>query len=407
MLERTPDGIVLEVSWSSSDDGPLPRWFRAELDVADPVASAAPPRRLLFRDRQGYVVLLGCRSGGYTTLSGGPGTGRVLVRHVVFDSPHDHDFEHVLGLRTTISHLRGWVGAHAWSHVENSDGAYELHKDLSDDIDLGMWAGARITLCPVGYVRERDETDRIELESALLVETQTDASSTWDRHLRAHRALRDLLVVSGWHDEVARVDTVQHADDLFRYREDATRLFWRRVMAEREKPATRPKHRYHLIEYNDLGVDGLRRWFSIRDRFARAIDPIVSSIGIRNVTPVALLAQVGPGLEALGYELARRDGLSKKRAGDVNLADRLARILQDVADVLPFDGAQWVTRTVRTYNGVKHANRTIPDDLDVLNVERECVLVVRAWCAVELGVDRAALRERIRRDPLSRPWIQS
>lgn len=126
---------------------------------------------------------------------------------------------------------------------------------------------------------------------------------------------------------------------------------------------------------------------------------------MRNTTPVALLAQVGPGVEALGYELSRRDGLSRRKAGGINLANRLARIVTEVGDVRPFDGVDWATRLVRAYNGIKHANRDVPNLLDVLNAERECVLVVRTWCAFQLGVDRAVLRERVHQDAQSHPWV--
>lgn len=199
--------------------------------------------------------------------------------------------------------------------------------------------------------------------------------------------------------------SVQHPADAYIYRDGDERMFWRPVTSGQEKTAVRPKRRHHLITYEDLGPDGLRRWFAIWARLQRVIDPIVSSIDMRNVTPVALLAQVGPGVEALGYELSRRDGMSRKKAGRVILASRFARILADVGDVLPFDGADWAARMVSTYNGIKHANRDMPDLLDVLNAERECVLIVRAWCALQIGVDRAVLRERIREDAQSQPWV--
>lgn len=93
VLERTIDGIVLEVPWSSPDDGPVPRWFRAEVDVLDLVEESnrgtpktfdGVPRLLQFSDRRGFVTLIGCRKAGYSTRSGGPGSGRIRVQRAVF-----------------------------------------------------------------------------------------------------------------------------------------------------------------------------------------------------------------------------------------------------------------------------------------------------------------------------------
>ncbi|SFF55287.1 HEPN domain-containing protein [Curtobacterium sp. YR515] len=414
VLERTDDGIVLEMTWSSPDDGPVPRWFRAESDIFDLIehsnleetpTSPDVPRLLQFRDRRGLVTLLGCRKGGYSARSGGPGSGRVRVQHAVFGGREQCDYSAAFALRTTVSHLRNWIGASAWTAYESSETALEYRRELSEDVELGRWGAVDIVLRPQARMAEREESDLIELRTELLVETRARTAVPWERHLRAHTALRDLLVVSGWHAEVGAMHSVQHPADAYIYRDGDERMFWRPVTSGQEKTAVRPKRRHHLITYEDLGPDGLRRWFAIWARLQRVIDPIVSSIDMRNVTPVALLAQVGPGVEALGYELSRRDGMSRKKAGRVILASRFARILADVGDVLPFDGADWAARMVSTYNGIKHANRDMPDLLDVLNAERECVLIVRAWCALQIGVDRAVLRERIREDAQSQPWV--
>ncbi|WP_148287005.1 HEPN domain-containing protein [Curtobacterium sp. B18] len=411
VLERTDDGVVLQVTWPSPAAGPVPRWFRAESDVfdlIDPEAAAEVhdvPRLLRFRDRRGFVTLLGCRRGGYSARSGGPGSGRIRVQHIVFGGHEDCDYTAAVALRAVVSHLRNWVGASAWTAYESSGRGLEYRRELSEDVELGRWGAVDIVLRPQARLAEREESDLIELRTDLLVETRARTPVAWERHLRVHTALRDLLVISGWHTEVGLIHSVQHPADVYVYRDGDERMFWRPVTSSHEKTALRPKRRHHLITYQDLGPEGLRCWFGVWSRLRRIIDPIVSSIDMRNVTPVALLAQVGPGVEALGYELSRRDGLSRRKAGGVVLARRLARILVDVGDVLPFNGADWATRMVSTYNGIKHANRDMPDLLDVLNTERECVLVVRAWCALQVGVDRAALRDRLREDAQSRPWV--
>src|SRR5690606_24546741 len=143
----------------------------------------------------------------------------------------------------------------------------------------------------------------------------------------------------------------------------------------------------------------------LRDEFSRAIDPVITSIGLRGTTANTMLAHTGPGLEALGYLLILRDTGSKKRARESTLRQRFERILEDLSDCMPFDTADWAERTADTYNGIKHANRDEPDALDVLNAWRECVLVVRAWIAIELGVEAKLLKDRLLRDPQRHRYV--
>jgi hypothetical protein len=413
LLERTDDGVALTVTWDSADAGPVGGWFRTERRLPDLVDASegrrpAPPKRLQFEDARGHVTLIGCRKRGYEMRHGGLGSGFISVDHVVFDARAraDLDFEHVTGSRTTVTHLRSWIGSNAWGSRTTAEDGIVHQTVLPDDIDLGSWAGVQAVLKPVATDQSLAEGDLIQLQTVLRVETKSQEPVEWDRHLQVARALRDLLVMSGWHDETYSVLSVHHPDDTEEYSDGRLLPWWRIVASSNATAAARPAKRNHLITYGDLGVEGLREWFGLRDRFQRAVDPIVSSIRLRNVTAVTLLAQTGPGVEALGYELFLRDGMSKRKAKDVSLAHRLERILKDVADVLPFDGPEWARHLAETYNGIKHANRKLPDELDVLNVEQRAVLVVRAWCALQLGVPREALRARLRADPQSDAWVR-
>jgi hypothetical protein len=100
-----------------------------------------------------------------------------------------------------------------------------------------------------------------------------------------------------------------------------------------------------------------------------------------------------------------RDGTDERLAARKTLRQRLNRILEDIRDVVPFDGVDWVGGTVEAYNGLKHANRSLPNDLDLINRWQESVLALRLWTAVELGVAPDALAQRARDDEQAEPWI--
>lgn len=169
------------------------------------------------------------------------------------------------------------------------------------------------------------------------------------------------------------------------------------------EPAAQRKR--HLVTFEEVGASGLARWIALRDEFGRALDPVITSIDFRNERASTVLAHTGPGLEALGYLLLRRDGVSRKEAADASLRSRLERSMLDVDECVPFDTGAWPTRFAAVYNSLKHANREAPEVVDVMNVWREGVLAVRAWVALELGVGRATVAERLRNDPQRYPYV--
>lgn len=218
--------------------------------------------------------------------------------------------------------------------------------------------------------------------------------------MNLHHAFRDLLVLSRWRNESCVPVYALRADDPLTTMDGGVHGDqWREVVVPDDERTPPPTGWHgHLFAYDELGVDGLGRWIALREKFARAIDPVISSIGLRNTTPHTRLAHTGPGLEGLGFLLLLRDGLPERTAGNATLKARFARILADVGACLPFDGVEWAARTIDTYNGLKHANRARPDDIDVMQAWAESVMVMRAWVALELGVSPDLVKSRLADD---------
>jgi hypothetical protein len=195
-------------------------------------------------------------------------------------------------------------------------------------------------------------------------------------------------------DPLRKLDGEEHGDQ------------WRAVVVpddDRKQPPV--GYRPHLIEYQDLGSAGIAHWINLRNEFARALDPVITGMDL-DATANTLLAHTGPGLEALGYLLMLRDGASQNRAAGATLRERLERVLVDIDEAIPFDGATWASKTAETYNGLKHANRRAPEEVDVANAWRECVLAIRAWVALELGVSPEQVTSRLKNDPQRHPFVR-
>lgn len=414
VLEHSTRGIGLTLSWTNVDD-PYASWFlREERGVrAVPSFEGPPvPTRVAFQDSYGAVLLTGCHASSFHTIIRGPGSGTLWSRAAIMGVKDDVDFESPHGLESDISGLRAWVGSTSWDDTtvyEYASKETVIRSLEVPDIEIGEYQGNQLALRFGRDVRREEGGDRIVLTDFARCVTRSESSMPWDEHLKLHGAIRDLLVISRWQDESCRVVNVMRLDDPLTSVDGKTRgERWREVVIpDSDSPTSSKRRRNHLLTYEELSVDGILRWVALRDEFSRALDPVITSIKLHETSANTFLAHTGPGLEALGYLLMLRDRASAAKARKATLRERLERILQDLGDCLPFDSNQWVTSTCDAYNGLKHANRDEPNWLDVLNAWRECVLVVRAWVAVELGVPRDALQLRLSVDPQRHPFEEA
>ncbi|WP_139186688.1 HEPN domain-containing protein [Arthrobacter crystallopoietes] len=406
-LERTSEGIFVSITFSHDESPEYAQWFTPNyFDIAAVTAEKTQPRppvpsTLFFYDSHGPVALVGCRNAGYHT-NHRIGSGRVYVGAAVLAAPSTAHAK-VMGMRSTVSGLRAWLGTSAISHTTNFDkqtGRFksaEIQVVIPEVIDI---PDSKLVLRPAINRTPRDGA--LMIEDIVWVEHKTEEESSWRLHQLAMRAVRDLLAVSRWRDEsLIPVSVARTEDSIKGDTPESERQQWWRDVADSSAPEPKEETRRleHLILWEDLGPEGLANWIKLRDDFARAVDPAVSSIYLEGVTVEVQLTQIAISLEALGYLLfMRKDGASETKAGGISFQRRLNRIVQEVPGLLPFVDATWSQRMADTYNSVKHANRDLPQTVDVANSWREGALLFRTWIANELGVERDKLRERIARD---------
>ncbi|MFC5730447.1 HEPN domain-containing protein [Nocardioides vastitatis] len=410
-LERSTDGISVTVPWSG-EDSPYPAWFGTDgswrRTKSEGRAPRSVPKRLLFQDSHGSVMLIGCWARGFHSTIDGPGSGTVWSRAAILGVDADVDFDRPHGLQTEISGLRDWLKVTSWSEEtdwEENGLVARIHSLRAPMIEIGTFNGISFEFRQSWQIVPDDGRDRIVLLDLVRACSRGTEPVLWEEHLELHRAVRDLLVLSRWRNESCVAVRAHREDDPLRTLDGKERGGqWRDVIVpddDREPPPI--GYRSHLIEYQDLGPAGIARWIDLRNEFARALDPVITGIDL-DATANTLLAHTGPGIEALGYLLMLRDGAAPRRAARAILRERLERVLADIDETVPFDGATWVSKTVETYNGLKHANRQAPYEVDVANAWRECVLAVRAWVALELGVPAEQVTARLKNDPHRHPY---
>ncbi|TFD42592.1 reverse gyrase [Cryobacterium sp. TMT1-2-1] len=413
ILERSEAGIGVTVAWSSPEV-PYAAWFMGESTFwfsQEPQPESKPvPKRVLFSDSHGFVLLIRCWARGYHANALGPGSGTLWARAAIMDVREDREFDRPHGLQTEISGLRDWLGVTSWDErPDRSDGTRKviLSSLETSTLSAGEHSGMTLDFRSGWAVVPEEGRDRRVLLDLLRCTTRSVEPLEWEVHMQLHRAIRDLLVVSRWRAEsCVAVRALREDDPMTNLDGESHGDLWREVVVSDDERKSAPKdYSPHLVQYQELGVKGIDRWVALRDEFARALDPVITSIDLRNATPHTRLAHTAPGVEALGYLLMVRDGMDPKRAARVNLKARFERILADLGDCLPFDGTKWVVQTVETYNALKHANRALADDVDLMNTWAECVMVVRAWVGLELGIAVDVLKLRLLEDRQPRNFI--
>lgn len=393
-LELTDSAVEIKMAWPGPDS-PYILWFTDNMLLSgiSERRRIGPPRQLAFHDSFGSVTLVGCSARSSRLNLGGPGIGTLRARFAILGTAEPADFARPHGVRSRITGLREWLGVssidHQWKPTPKS-----LHRfDVASFESLSLGGGLS-TFADWSY--ERDGDRLIISDGAILESREGDGAASIDMLLEPHRAMRDLLALSRWWPESCVLTAVMHRDDQVG-NTDSDNAWWREVVSVDTDSETAPDTVQHLYEYHDLSPDAVGEWIRTYQAFKRAIDPVVSSLA-SDLTAAGRLAQSGPGVEALGFLLHVRDGLSEEVAGRKYLRLRLERINQDVEAVLPDALTDWHERFLDAYSAVKHANRTPVDELDMLNVWRHTTLVMRAWFGLELGVPTEALRERLARD---------
>jgi hypothetical protein len=397
-LEWSERGIRVQVRWTELDDYHA-SWFLRNSFQGLPHAVTPVPKQLQFEDNAGSLLLVGCRVDGYTVNDLG-GSGWLIVSYAVLGVDRDDlDFQEIVGVRSAISGLQEWIGV----------GSVEQNYDVdSRTMTITAESAAAIPVrSGVAFVPSwRDERlvgeSGVSVVDVMHIETAAESPQTWEKLTELHGAVRDLLCFSRDRKEVVSTAQVMHADDPVTSVAGVEHgRQWRSVVSSfgEEAPPAPRRPMAHLIQFDEIGIGGLNDWFQIRADFDRALSPLVADRFLKGAPFGTHLAQIGPGLEALGYLLFRLDDQLSENGSNQTLQKRLERILQDVGAALPFDGPTWATSMVGAYNGIKHANRQLPGDLDLGNRWRESVVVVRAWVACRLGIDPAVVRRRLELDP--------
>ncbi|RKQ94578.1 hypothetical protein U746_0325 [Mycolicibacterium mucogenicum 261Sha1.1M5] len=312
-------------------------------------------------------------------------------------------YEFVHRLRWEVSGLRRWMGRSSITERRFVDKRHRTEVVIEPAERFEIPGRSDVAFIPRTWWRHASE-DVQEAHDLLWIETNAEEPSRWNSHAAVPRMLRDLLAISRWSAETYELRSASRDEDVIENMSTNEVLGrnWREVVtvSPLESPESRPYefNRRELIRFEDIGLEGLPRWFDLSEKYGRVIDPIVSQTIVREAHPLARLSHAGPAVEALGYFLHLEDGMDEEKAARLRLRARVERIAAELDDVLPFDVNAWARAFPDVYNGVKHANRAEQKHVEVLNSWGQSVMAVRSWIALRLGVAREELKQRLAQD---------
>lgn len=261
-----------------------------------------------------------------------------------------------------------------------------------------------LSLYPTWRASNPDQDGAFVGEDIVQLETRTKRPRSWNDHLAAHSAIRELLLIAAWYpfgfsrlwvhrgDDPETVASGKPVGD--RWAEAVTYRLRKHKAWDRE-----PKFLFRLA---DLPAGAVSRWIKLRSTYERALQPLVALGDETQGFLEARMVQSGIALEALGHQIGVAQGRSPNSQTKYSTA--LNRVLGELA-YNPIDATDWKSRSIDCYRGVKHADRAVPDSLIMLNTLRENLLVLRLWVASRLGVAARDLRSRVPRDPLASEYV--
>ena len=431
MLRDTGAAIELRIPLQGMlrEDGPYARWWSSlTIHADDPEQtkySYTPPRVMLFHDDCGVVALVGCRAGGTRqTLDAGYG---VIVANYAVLGGRSLKYDKINGMRSDLPAMASWTGITSLIVKANNDAEGLLESvqvELKRLSPVSISRTLNLAIHPLWEARQPHAA--FSARERIMLGTMVKDARSWEDHLMVHGAVWDLVSIAAWRPfTVARLE-VCRGDDLVRTSRGTTER-WSQVVTHRLPQYSDDNSRKlsFLFWYDNIGARGVKRWLHLREEYTDAFDPFLSILRSDEPWSDANVVQIGIVLEKLGYliDIKKNEGDHLNGHNQLSFMEALQVILNDMP-VTPFVGDDesenevhenessvddtsdvWKRNIRAAYMGLKHADRTMPDSLDLINALRKSILVVRFWIAHQLGVRDNVLKEGRKYDPLSKSFI--
>jgi len=420
MLEDTSESIKLTVPLLSFDllgtansAYGYESWFTPSGIVVNGVPSKEGkcPKNLMFFDPGGTVVLVDCQTTRTSyRIGGGAGQGQIIANYAVLGG-RTLKYGRINGMRTEIEGLLGWFGQSMGTVTRETDDQGRLVKsgfEFNHTDPMPISSSLNLSFVGDWSLRSNLHEGIVSGTESCYVETSVKRGRSWQEHLEAHEAIRDLLVVAMWQQVGFKSLAVYREDDLAALPNGVIMGKWKEVVTHRIARSVKGNISHTaLLRYADLGPGGIRRWIKLRQMMPKMIGALVAIQDSNQLYLETLILNTSIALENLGFYLAKKKGTSQylNKWGQLKtFRIGLELVRGTLPDAVLPDWDLWIDEAIDCYMGTKHSGRQVPDDLVRMNTWRQNVIVLRSWIARYLDLPEQTLLERLRLDALSRPY---
>ncbi|WP_279020235.1 HEPN domain-containing protein [Mobiluncus mulieris] len=368
------------------------------------------PKEMLFCGAQGGISLIGCNFKGFNHGLHEYGSELILQADYAVIGVSHRNYSKINSLRTEIP------GFTKWFNASENTAKIQKRSQIDDPITITMPKqeqyplNQHMNLSTNIFWTGTSKEEKQESERHVYLETSSESECDWTNHLDAQYAILHLVSLSAWQPFGFSEVFVSRNDDDLEYHSPKSQKKWNSVTTRRvyANPDDLPEHPRYLFYFTDIGFEGINKWMKLHKDLIKTIRPMMSVLQSRYSLDTMHILPVGAMLEELGtYIIKRTDPQKISKMRHIPFQAFLDAIISD----FPFEPfpnmnrKEFIKRTRDIYTQTKHADYNYPDILDTLNTIRHNILLARAWFALQLGVDKERLEQKIKEDSQYTPLV--